>query len=438
MVGVTTLTTIATIPGQSVLVGAFSESIRVDLGISLSSFSGAYMLATFAASLPLTLVGKLGDRFGTRAVMGGVGLCFGTACVLAGLAFEIVTLTLGFFLLRFLGQGALGLVSSHALAMWYERRLGFAEAVRHLGMPAAVAVLPAATLWLIDAVGWRVTYALYGIGVWAIVLPLVALAYVNRPEDVGQRLDGDEAGASGTGLDGGQSSPRDVPDIEIDAPSVGDAGHLGPLPAAEDTAFTLAQAMRTPAYWIVTASMMLSAAVGTAFVFHAQPMMTDLGFDAGLAAALTFTLGVVTLVVTVPFGAVVDRCRPSVLVALTTVGLGAACLCYAYAPAVSYSLLFAHGSYFFLGLSQSMLFLLASPIFARFYGRRHHGSIRGSLTTFMVVGTSAGPLVFSVGRDTSGSFAEPFYWAAVVSMPLSCAGLLLHRPAHPGVSAEPA
>jgi MFS family permease len=442
MLGVTTLTTIATMPGQSVIVGgAFSEAIRSDLGMSLSTFSAAYLVATFCASLPLTYVGKLSDRFGTRAVMGGVGLCFGGACVLAGFAFEIVSLTVAFFLLRFLGQGALGLVSSHALAMWYERKLGFAEAIRHLGMPTAVAVLPALTLLLIEAVGWRVAYGMYGAAVLAIVLPLVVFAYVNRPEDIGQRLDGDreDPRRRGRGARAASEGPRDLPDIEIDAPSVGDAGHISPGDAAErdqdgiarPVAFTLRQAVRTPAYWIVTASMMLSAAVGTAFVFHAQPMMADLGFDPGFGAVVISTLGVVSAIVTIPFGWIVDRVRPGPLVALTTVGLGLACLCYAYAAASAAPALLAHGAYLFLGLSQGMLFLMASPIFARFYGRPHHGAIRGSLTTFMVVGTSAGPLVFSVGRDLSGAFVEPYYWAAAVCVPLACAGLALRPPPVP-------
>ena len=143
MLGVTTLTTMATSPGQSFIVGTFSEAIRADLDISLSQFSGAYMIATFCASLPLTLVGRMSDRFGTRAVMTVVAVLFGLACGFIGVSTSLIAradagpsfqpwlvlavLTVSFFLLRFLGQGALGLVSSHALAMWYERRLGIVD-----------------------------------------------------------------------------------------------------------------------------------------------------------------------------------------------------------------------------------------------------------------------------------------------------------------------
>lgn len=417
MLGATTLTTMATSPGQSFVVGSFSEAIRADLGISLAAFSAAYMVATFAASLPLTLVGRLGDRHGTRVVMGGTGLLLGLACAFIGGATWLVgdlvapgsagarlltlaTLTVAFFLLRFLGQGALGLVSSHALAMWFERRLGLVESIRNLGVPIALAVLPAVLLTLIAGVGWRWAYTLLGVAVWLVVLPVAALVHVSTPEQLGQRIDGAR-----------QPQPGDAPGVP--AP-----GH-----------FTLRQSLRTRAYWIVTASMVLSAAVGTSFVFHTQPMMLDLGLTTRAAAAVVATLGLVSLAATVPSGHLVDRLAPRHLLAATGFLLAGACGCYVLAGrATSGTLLIAHGAYLLLALSQSLLFVLASPLFARFFGRRHHGAIRGSLTTFMVAGTSAGPYVFAQWRAFSGDFEQAYLAAAAVAVVLAVWALRLSRP----------
>ncbi len=482
MLAATTLTTAATSPGQSFVVGSFSEAIRADLGISLSGFSAAYMLATFCASLPLTLIGRLGDRFGTRAVMAWVGLLLGLACGFVGVATAAAktavsslelgdaaattmilgVLTVAFFLLRFLGQGALGLVSSHALAMWFERRLGMMESIRHLGMPMAIAVLPALLIGMIEALGWRGAYAVLGAGVWVVVVPLALLLHVNRPEDLGQRIDGEgpapEAGA-GAGTEtvpGADAVGGAAPEAAIRATP---EAVNGPVPAADALAgpgaapgqdtvpgtaapsdpadqFTLRQALRTRAYWIVTASMVLSAAVGTAFVFHTQPMMDDLGLSVRAAAAVVGTLGVVSLLVTVPCGYLTDRFRPRYLLALTGVLLTAACVAYGMAGRVAHlellgvggALLAAHAAYVMLALSQALLFVLASPIFARFFGRRHHGAIRGSLTTFMVIGTSAGPLVFAAWRDVAGDFIAAYLMAGVVSLVLAVWATRLERP----------
>jgi len=415
MLGGTTLTTMATSPGQSFVVGAFSEAIRADLGISLAAFSAAYMVATFAASLPLTLVGRLGDRHGTRVVMGGTGLLLGLACAFIGGATWLVgdlvapgstgarlltlaTLTVAFFLLRFLGQGALGLVSSHALAMWFERRLGLVESIRNLGVPIALAVLPAVLLTLIAGVGWRWAYTLLGVAVWLVVLPVAALVHVSTPDQLGQRIDG--------------------------APAP-----LDHEPAPADAFFTLRQSLRTRAYWIVTASMVLSAAVGTSFVFHTQPMMLDLGLTTRAAAAVVATLGLVSLAATVPSGHLVDRLAPRHLLAATGFLLAGACGCYVLAGhATSGTLLIAHGAFLLLALSQSLLFVLASPLFARFFGRRHHGAVRGSLTTFMVAGTSAGPYVFAQWRAFTGDFEQAYLAAAVVAVVLAVWALRLSRP----------
>ncbi|MFG0300421.1 MAG: MFS transporter [Phycisphaerales bacterium JB047] len=441
MLAATTLTTMATSPGQSFVVGSFSEAIRADLRISLQEFAAAYMIATFIASLPLTLVGRLSDKLGTRTVMGTVALLLGLACmIIALLAFAVqrlklqdnidhyaalVALTVSFFLLRFLGQGALGLVSSHTLAMWFERKLGLAESIRHLGMPLALAVLPAAIVLSIDAIGWKTTYALLGLLVWIIVLPLVALVHVNRPEDLGQHVDNDA-------FEHTHDTHEEI-NIELDAPSVGDAGdkHENKEHAA-DTAlhqFTLKEAMRTSAYWIVTASMVLSAAVGTAFVFHTQPMMSDLGLPSEkTAAAVVATLGVVTIITSIPFGYLVDRFRPRYLLAVSGFLLAGACVLYATAASTAHAALMAHASYFILALAQGLLFLLASPIFARYYGRTHHGAIRGSLTTFMVIGTSAGPFVFAAARAITGDFNAIYIASAIVAIILAIWATRLSRP----------
>ena len=447
MLGLTTLSTIATMPGQSVVVGVFSEAIRKDLDISLSEFSAAYMVATFCASLPLTLVGRWSDRAGTRRVTAVTAFLLGLSCMMIGVLtwlaqatgsaiVVIIALTTSFFLLRFLGQGALGLVSSHALAMWFERRLGFAEAIRHLGMPLAVAALPALTLLLISTTNWQTAYAVLGLGVWALVLPGVWLLFINRPEDINQSVDNDTADTQHHHKQPNAGNSREP--IELDAPAVGEAGdatsnHHSTAPAL--AGHTLRQAIATPAYWIVTASMVLSAAVGTAFVFHAQPMMLDLGLSKADATAVVATLGIVSLVCTIPFGVLIDRVRPAVLMALTTVGLGAACVCYAAAPlagdarvlGIPSLLLTVHSAYLLLGLSQAMLFLLASPVLARYFGRAHHGAIRGSVSTFMVIGTSVGPFAFAVARDAVG-LGEAYRWSGLAAVALAALACALRPP----------
>jgi len=103
--GIAMVAIVMTLPAQSVLVGVFKEPIREALGISVGQISNSYMIGTLCAALPLTFVGRLADRFGVRVVLGAVCLLFGLALAGMSMVTGLVTLTVGFFAIRFLGRG---------------------------------------------------------------------------------------------------------------------------------------------------------------------------------------------------------------------------------------------------------------------------------------------------------------------------------------------
>ncbi len=72
---------VASSPGQTFGVSIFNPYIRADLGLSHSEISGAYMLGTLLAALPMVYVGSLMDRHGPRRILAGVVALFGLTCV---------------------------------------------------------------------------------------------------------------------------------------------------------------------------------------------------------------------------------------------------------------------------------------------------------------------------------------------------------------------
>ncbi|MEC9373679.1 MAG: MFS transporter, partial [Planctomycetota bacterium] len=120
---VATVALAASAPGQTLVISLINLPLRTELGIKEVSLNTAYTVATIAAAIPLVIVGRLTDRFGPKRMMALVALVFGLACFGMSFAQGVVTVFLGFFLLRFLGQGSLVLVSTHATAMWFHRRL---------------------------------------------------------------------------------------------------------------------------------------------------------------------------------------------------------------------------------------------------------------------------------------------------------------------------
>lgn len=388
---------VATAPGQTVVVSQFNESFRGALELSATELSTAYLIGTVTAAAPLTLVGAVADRFGPRRVMFLVALLFGGVCFATGQARSLPALTLCFFGLRFLGQGSLGMLSGHIMALWYERRLGSVNGIKMVFAQGGFALTPLLAIELIQRMGWRSAYGALGVLVWLVVLPLAVFVLRDRPEDKGQRLDGERA----VGGDGEASAPE-----------------------AEDAAFTLRETLATRAFWILAGASVLSGFTGTALLFHAQPILVarDLAPENSGAMVMAWSLSVAALVV--PVGVLADRRHPRGLLAL-------AALLMAAAPAlviVADSVLALCAAMVLYGTAMAIASAVGVPTVARYFGRRHHGSIRGFLTFLAVAGTGMGPVVLGLSVDRTGSFTTGLGLCVGLALALAATSVTLRRP----------
>jgi len=410
MLGVATAAYIATGPGQTAIVSQFNSSLRADLGLSASALGAAYMIGTVSAALPLVFVGKASDRFGPRVVMGVIAALFGLACAATGLVRGVVGLTVAFFLLRFLGQGALGLVSGHQLALWFERRLGTAHGLKMMGAQLGFAVMPAAALALIEWFGWRAAYAALGGFVALVVLPLVVFVARDHPSEMGQKLDGDPA--------------VDPPGREHDDESeeLDPTGHRH-----VDPAFTLGGALRAWSFWTVALTIALHGLIGTALIFHAQPLLEAHGADPESSAAVVRTWSLVMMLTIFPAGWLADRLPArAMLPASLAVAAGATLL-----PLAPGGALVMHASLGLFAVGQSLVMGSGTPTIARYFGRAHHGAIRAAATILAVAGTGLGPVMLGLSLDGLGSFTPGLVVLAAMCAPPAIAGLALRRPEPP-------
>lgn len=419
ILGIATVATVATSPGQTFLVSQFYTSFQTELGLeTVAPLAMAYGIGTLGAGLLMPLVGALSDRFGTRLVMGISAAALAFSCVLIGYAQNIIQLGFAFFCLRAFGQGALGLVSGHTIAMWYEKRLGIAESIRHTGMSLANVLLPPVTIGLILLLGWKTAYAILGLAVYICVIPLVLFLFRNRPEDIGQYLDNQPPD---------HEDSQTLDDLEPD--SIADLSRDVHTPEQQplfEANFTPKQAIRTGAYWIVTAAYAANAAIFTAIALEHQVIVRQAGHSENIAAQLLPLAGLVALLAVPLSGWLVDRYAERKLLACTTVLLGLACISIAFAEILP--LLYA--SMVLMGMTQSLIFVLASPIFARYYGRKHHGAIRGTLTRSMILGTAIGPILISIAAKELGGYQIPLLICALLAIPLTIAARAMQKPLH--------
>jgi MFS transporter, OFA family, oxalate/formate antiporter len=383
----------ATVPGQTLVISQFNVHLRRDLALGETQLAAAYMVATVLAALPLVYVGAFTDRVGPRRALAFVASLFGVACALfGGLTQGLLTVSVGFFLLRFLGQGSLSLVSAHAVAMWFHRRLGVVTGVQSVLVFTAWAVVPPVVLALIKAAGWRWTYVLMGLVVAALVVPASLLFVRDKPEGVGQHVDGLE-------------------------PSRG-SFHVEAEPA-----FTLREAVRTSTYWSLAGASLLTALVATAVLFTLQPLSLAAGLDMEVAAwgagLWSWTIALASL----PSGWLVDRVRPAHVLPPGLLLLAGTTVLFSVADTRSLFL----GAMVGFGVSQSVISASVSTALARYFGRAHHGALRASVSRLAVIATGVGPLVLSVSNEWFGAYEAGLWLMAAACVPAGLLALTLPR-----------
>jgi MFS family permease len=401
-----TLGMAATLPGQTAGVSLFIDAFIEDLDLSRSVVSWLYTVATVLGSLSLPLVGRLVDRFGPRRMAVAVVALFAAACAGMSWVSGWIGVFVGFVCLRGLGQGSLGLINNHAVNLWFEHRRGTAIGVLGLGLSGATAVFPPLIERGLQAYGWETTYLIMGGVLAAVMLPLAAVFFRDAPERYGV------APPEPAGEEAGGVLASGAPPAEADEEDERPEGTLRGV--------TLAEARRTRTFWLFTIAGVCTAGFGTGLLFHHFSILEEVGVARDLAARFFIPLGVVTAASNLGTGWLVDRSPPRLLLAglLALFGAMLALLPFVRTAAG----VWAYGSVF--GVAQGMQGALLGTAYAYYFGRAHHGTIRGLATTVFVGGTAIGPSILALGPDLMSGFAPILWIVTPVPLVLSAAALV--------------
>ncbi|MEO1530115.1 MAG: MFS transporter [Planctomycetota bacterium] len=390
-------------PGQTFAVSAFTPALLDSLQLSESRLGLAYMLGTLCASIPLAFVGPVTDRIGLKPVACVVALALAGACVFASTVQSFLGLLVAFFLLRFLGQGAMTLLAANTNAMWFRARLGRVSAALSVGSAIAFAWVPDWIASAIERYGWRETYNAIGGLLLLAVLPAILLLYRNRPEDIGQCVDGLDANT-------------DTMD----------------QPAEESRSIPLSRAARTASYGILGFCNIVWAMAGTGILFYLFTLCDDRGIDQGNAKSLFKILGLSMLAAQLTGGILADFLKLNRLFGCGTCLIAAALVWLS----VDTTLSGARGFSVLFGGGQGLLISVTSVIMVRFYGRKYLGSIRGAIWCGTVAGSGCGPLIMGLFKDSTGSYEMAITCFAVVMTPLALASWFIRAPQPPMATTE--
>jgi MFS family permease len=397
MVAAATTLAVSSSPGQTFGFTYFNPKIRASLGLSQTELSTAYLAATLLAALPLSYLGGVIDRVGLRrsTLVALAGLA--AACYAGSLIHNMATLLAACGAMRLLGPGVMSLLANNTLADWFDRRLGTASGVMQLGVAAAMALVPVGTHSLIEAVGWQNAYALLGAGLGLGVLPAIAVVYRERPRP---ELHREVRRTSSARRDEAADEPTLLP--------------LRP----EERSLDLADARRTRAFWILCASSTIWSMTGTGLIFHLDALVEGRGTPAELACWATPIMAIAMAATQVAAGFAADAAPVRWLIAVSQVTVAGACLIVAQTRGVGPVI--AYGVY---GVAQGMMSVSSMTVWARYFGRRHLGRIRGTALMAGISGSAVGPVIMGASVDYLGGF-EPSLWL----MTAMCGAMALAAP----------
>ncbi len=369
--------TIMTVAVLSVFVVPMTE----ELGWSRGLFSGAVSLGGLCAVVVSPFIGRWVDRYGAGVLLAASSLLTGVLAVLLA----VITSPLAFYALyvpgRMIFTGPLELGIPTALSNWFIRRRPLSLAVDGAAKGLGLTIMPLVAQFLITGWNWQTAWLTLGVLSFAvgIVPPLIFIA--RRPEDMG-------------------IEPDPLPRNEGDGKSETSDSQPKSIHAAGESSFTVGQALRTRALWILAifsgAGFMVQAGVS----LHQVPHYIEQGILPQYAALTASGFALAQIIAGMFWSTLARRIPLRFLLAASAFVLAAASQATSYSATPPYALLSAAA----VGLGVGGLHLLVRLAWADYYGRQHLGSIRGITMSAQIGGQALGPVTSGFLFDHTGNY----------------------------------
>ncbi|MGB1188802.1 MAG: MFS transporter [Pseudomonadales bacterium] len=348
--------------------GAYVVFLQQEFGWSKTIVAGAFALTRIESGILGPLQGWLVDRYGPRVILRIGVVLFG----LGFIGFSRVETLLEFYLCfavialgSSLGGFATVMVS---IVSWFNRHRAKAVAFSQIGYALGGMCVPLVVLAL-EAFGWRVTAFYSGVLVILLGLPM-SQAVRHRPETYGDVPDG-----------------RMLPNHNSSEPMRAD--------------MTAQQAMKTPAFWLISFGHAAALLTVSAVMVHLVPHLTEgLNFSLGHAALMVTLVTACQLVGQLLGGVLGDRFDKRLICVLCMIAHTGALLLLAFASSQVDVVMFA----VLHGLAWGIRGPLMVALRADYFGAASFGTIMGFSSLIVMLGMSFGPLVAGLFADYYGNY----------------------------------
>lgn len=374
-------------PGFGPVFTIFIQPIQDELGWSRTSISFGFLIGSASGALASGITGRLVDRYGPRVVVAAAGVSIAGALLGLSVIEERWHFWTFFGLARGSAIAGVEIGTSVAVAKWFVRQRGRALAFKSVGQRSGQFLLPILSYAVMAASDWRTAFvALAGFSGVVIVVPALLLLR-SKPEDHGLLPDGDAPRAP-TRLGGAAVRADD-----------------------DEQSWTLGEARRTRAFWLITLFLMCTPFVQGATNLHMAPIFLDKGLSGAQAVSIVSVFAATSALSIVPVGFVMERVPVRIgAMAQAALVLAAMLLLFvadAYPLVVVWALIF--------GVGAGMRNVIEVMLVANYFGRASLGAIKGFTAPFRAV-SPFGPVLAGWISDETGSYAPAFALFAGVAV----------------------
>ena len=370
----------------SLTLAVFIFPMSEDLGWSRTLIAGAASLGGLVATVASPLVGWALDRYGARTILTVSVLILGVSTVSLAWATVPIAFYLAYGLGRVIFSSPLNIGPSVVVSRWFVRRRGRATGMLFLSHSLGMITFPLIAGLVIKYRGWEDAWVVLGVLVWILALGPVSMLIRQSPESVGLLPDGD---------------PPQQPDGGREAEA-----------AAEESNWTLREAVRTPTLWL------LAMATGSLFLLqsgtniHQGAYFLDQGLGLGVSAASLSLNAVFTGVGSIFWGWLVERVPVRFTYAGVALMMAVALVLFPIADTTAEALVVAS----IFGAAVGGILVVPVVAYANYFGRRSLSAIRGVTEPFVSLGQAIGALFSGIIYDVTGSYKDAFLILAILGL----------------------
>lgn len=360
------------------------------LGLDAAAVSAPFSVCVATYAILGLVTGRMTDRWGPRPVILAGAVLLAAGYLVLSQATALWHLFLGMSVLVGLGMSTPYIPTTATVVRWFVAKRGKALAIVSMGSGLSIVFMPPVALELTGWLGWRGALVALGL-VCGGVMALCAIGIRRDP--------------------GGVTNVTDAAFLPEPEPS-----------------WTLAEARRTVAFWVMCAIYALSWGVMFFPYAHLVAIGIDMGFARADGVGLLSAAGIAGLAGRPAVGLILDNAgaRAALLAMLSVQALAF----FVFSQWQSLPMLYAAAILFGMGASAGVTIYPA--VVGGTFGRAHVGSIAGFAFAFTCSVGSLG--VFGAGwlRDATGSYDAAFWCGAAANAVAMGLALVLKPPARPG------